>query len=92
MIFMVVLKNDENDDGFVVCINIDIILLAIMLSTIFFNRNIFERVIHLNLSSKKMKFLFKRYLAFEHEHGNEMSIEKVKTKAMEYVESKVALS
>ncbi|XP_048585462.1 protein RRP5 homolog isoform X2 [Nematostella vectensis] len=55
-------------------------------------RQIFERVIHMNLSSRKMKFLFKKYLDFEREHGDEMSVEAVKTKAMEYVESKVALA
>jgi rRNA biogenesis protein RRP5 len=46
----------------------------------------------MNMSSRKMKFFFKRYLAFEREHGDELSVEKVKTKAMEYVESKVALN
>lgn len=46
----------------------------------------------MNLSSRKMKFFFKRYLAFEREYGDELSVENVKTKAMEYVESKVALN
>ncbi|XP_044173478.1 protein RRP5 homolog [Acropora millepora] len=55
-------------------------------------RQIFERVIHVNMSSKKMKLFFKRYLDFERKHGDALSIEKVKTKAMEYVESKAALN
>ena len=55
-------------------------------------RQIFERVIHINLSSKKMKLFFKRYLDFERKYGDAFSVEKVKTKAMEYVESKAALS
>ncbi|XP_068709241.1 protein RRP5 homolog [Montipora foliosa] len=55
-------------------------------------RQIFERVIHINLSSKKMKLFFKRYLDFERKHGDAISVENVKTKAMEYVESKAALN
>ncbi|XP_015771536.1 PREDICTED: protein RRP5 homolog [Acropora digitifera] len=55
-------------------------------------RQIFERVIHVNMSSKKMKLFFKRYLDFERKHGDALSVEKVKTKAMEYVESKAALN
>nr|XP_058962333.1 protein RRP5 homolog [Pocillopora verrucosa] len=54
-------------------------------------RQIFERVIHINLSSKKMKLFFKRYLDFERQYGDALSIENVKTKAVEYVESKAAL-
>jgi len=55
-------------------------------------RQIFERVININFSSKKMKLFFKRYLDFERKYGDAFSVEKVKTKAMEYVESKAALS
>ena len=51
-------------------------------------RQIFERVISLKLSAKKMKFFFKKYLDFEKSHGDEKSIEDVKTKALAYVESK----
>ena len=54
-------------------------------------RQIFERVIHINLSSKKMKLFFKRYLDFERKYGDALSIENVKTKTVEYVESKAAL-
>lgn len=52
-------------------------------------RNIFERVITLNLSSKKMKNFFKRFLQFEKQHGTEKSVAHVKQKAQEYVESKM---
>ena len=58
----------------------------------FYFRQIFERIIHINLSSKKMKLFFKRYLDFERKYGDAFSVENVKTKAMEYVESKTALS
>eukprot|EP00742_Colponemidia_sp_Colp-10_P002144 GILJ01002291.1.p1 GENE.GILJ01002291.1~~GILJ01002291.1.p1 ORF type:complete len:1257 (+),score=280.24 GILJ01002291.1:184-3954(+) len=50
-------------------------------------RRLFERCISLRLSSKKMKFFFKRYLEFEKEVGTEETIEHVKQKAREYVES-----
>lgn len=52
-------------------------------------RGLFERAICLELPAKKMKFLFKKYLEYEKEHGDEASIEKVKKAAMEYVESKL---
>lgn len=41
---------------------------------------------------KKMKFFFKKYLEFEQRHGTEQSVESVKQKAVEYVESKVEAS
>lgn len=51
-------------------------------------RRLFERVINLKLSAKKMKFFFKRYLEFEMAKGDESTVEHVKRKAMEYVESR----
>lgn len=39
-----------------------------------------------------MKLFFKRYLDFERKFGDDFTVEKVKTKAIEYVESKAALS
>ncbi|XP_020036363.2 protein RRP5 homolog isoform X2 [Castor canadensis] len=51
-------------------------------------RDIFERVIHLSLAPKRMKFFFKRYLDFEKQHGTEKDVQAVKTKALEYVEAK----
>ncbi|XP_071503484.1 LOW QUALITY PROTEIN: protein RRP5 homolog [Diadema antillarum] len=54
-------------------------------------RHLFERVIHLNLSAKKIKFFFKRYLDFEKKYGSETSMNAVKQKAVEYVESKTAV-
>ncbi|KAM6184088.1 protein RRP5 homolog [Erethizon dorsatum] len=51
-------------------------------------RDIFERVIHLSLAPKKMKFFFKRYLDYEKQHGTEKDVLAVKAKALEYVEAK----
>lgn len=50
-------------------------------------RRLFDRVINMKFSSKKMKFMFKKYLVYESEHGDEHSVEHVKQKAKEYVES-----
>eukprot|EP00795_Rhopilema_esculentum_P012276 gene12276-2918_t len=55
-------------------------------------RNVFEKVLTLNLSTKKVKFVFKRYLEFEKKHGDEKRVEGVKTKALEYVASKNDMS
>ena len=49
-------------------------------------RDIYERAIHLKLSTKKMKFMFKRYLEFERKHGSGSTVESVKQKARAYVE------
>eukprot|EP01156_Anaeramoeba_ignava_P022800 Anaeramoba_ignava/c21053_g3_i1.p1 GENE.c21053_g3_i1~~c21053_g3_i1.p1 ORF type:complete len:355 (+),score=161.26 c21053_g3_i1:85-1065(+) len=53
-------------------------------------RNLFERVITLNVSSKKIKFFFKRYLQYEKEEGNDERVEYVKQKAIEYVQSLIS--
>jgi len=55
------------------------------------SRHVFERVVHLKLAPKKMKFFFKRYLEYEKRFGNEESVQAVKEKALEYVESKSSL-
>lgn len=54
-------------------------------------RDIFERVIHLSLAPKRMKFFFKRYLDYEKQHGTEKDVQAVKAKALEYVEAKSAM-
>ncbi|XP_064601057.1 protein RRP5 homolog [Liolophura sinensis] len=54
-------------------------------------RQLFERVINLKLSVKKMKFFFKKYLDFEKSYGTEESMLSVKQKALEYVESRGSL-
>ncbi|XP_067858073.1 protein RRP5 homolog [Heptranchias perlo] len=54
-------------------------------------RHLFERVVHLKLAPKKMKFFFKRYLEYEKKHGSAESVRAVKEKALEYVESKSSL-
>ncbi|XP_019744636.1 protein RRP5 homolog isoform X2 [Hippocampus comes] len=51
-------------------------------------RAIFDRVIHLSVSVKKIKFFFKRYLEYEKKHGTPQSIQAVKEKAVEFVEGK----
>ncbi|KAF9315459.1 rRNA biogenesis protein rrp5, partial [Podila horticola] len=50
-------------------------------------RRLFARVVSLKLSSKKMKFFFKKWLAYEKDHGDEDHIEEVKRRALAYVES-----
>ncbi|KFP15304.1 Protein RRP5, partial [Egretta garzetta] len=55
-------------------------------------RGIFERVIHLSLAPKKMKFFFKRYLDYEKKFGTTESVLAVKRAALEYVETKSSLA
>lgn len=50
-------------------------------------RNLFERTIHLNLKPKKMRYFFKRYVAFESDHGAPDRVEYVKQRALEFIES-----
>eukprot|EP00180_Rhodochaete_pulchella_P003854 Plantae.Rhodophyta-Rhodochaete_pulchella.ctg7019.p1 GENE.Plantae.Rhodophyta-Rhodochaete_pulchella.ctg7019~~Plantae.Rhodophyta-Rhodochaete_pulchella.ctg7019.p1 ORF type:complete len:852 (-),score=174.86 Plantae.Rhodophyta-Rhodochaete_pulchella.ctg7019:174-2729(-) len=54
-----------------------------------FIRALYERCCSLDFSSKKMKFLFKRFLKFEQEFGTQESIDHVKDLARAYVESKM---
>ncbi|KAK0155877.1 Protein RRP5 [Merluccius polli] len=51
-------------------------------------RVLFDRVIHLSVAVKKVKFFFKRYLEYEKKHGTSDSIQTVKEKALEFVEAK----
>ena len=53
-------------------------------------REVLERAVHLKLSPKKMKQMFKRYLEFEKKHGSPAGVEVVKDKARTYVEAKMA--
>ncbi|KAF4118411.1 protein RRP5 homolog [Onychostoma macrolepis] len=53
-------------------------------------RELFDRVINLSVSVKKIKFFFKRYLEYEKKNGTPETIQVVKKKALEYVESKGA--
>ncbi|XP_068954963.1 protein RRP5 homolog [Petaurus breviceps papuanus] len=55
-------------------------------------RDIFERVVHLSLAPKRMKFFFKRYLDYEKQHGTAETVQAVKEKALSYVEAKSALT
>lgn len=53
-----------------------------------FVRSIFERAATLNLSSKKMKSIFKKYLQFEKTHGNADTVQHVKQQALSYLRTK----
>jgi len=48
-------------------------------------RQLFERLVSMKLSTKKMKFLFKKYLAFESKHGSVARQEAVKQMARDWV-------
>ncbi|KAK9897002.1 hypothetical protein P389DRAFT_52084 [Cystobasidium minutum MCA 4210] len=50
-------------------------------------RALFDRVLMTKLSSKKTKSVFKKWLAFEKQHGDEVAAEAVKERAIEYVQS-----
>ena len=52
-------------------------------------RALFERAIHLQLKAKQMKFLFKRYLQYEQQHGDEATVAHVKEAALAYVNEHV---
>jgi rRNA biogenesis protein RRP5 len=52
-----------------------------------FLRRLFERVVHMRLSSKKAKYFFKRFLEFEKNFGTDSTVEHVKELARQYVES-----
>ena len=53
-------------------------------------RRLFERVTALRLSSKKMKFFFKRYLVYARAAADDELVEHVKEKARAWVESAAA--
>ena len=50
-------------------------------------RQVFNRIVQLGLTPKRMKFIFKKYMDFEKAHGTPELVEKVKETAMKYVES-----
>ncbi|KAK1934812.1 hypothetical protein X943_001830 [Babesia divergens] len=50
-------------------------------------RNLFQRIITLDLKPKKMKVIFQKWLEFECTHGTDKSKELVQQKALEYVEA-----
>lgn len=51
---------------------------------------LFERAVHMELPPKKMKFLFKRYLQYEQQHGDPAAVAHVKKQALEFVQQHVA--
>lgn len=46
----------------------------------------------MGLTSKRMKFIFKKFLEFEKAHGNDESVEKVREQAAKYVEKSLSSS
>ena len=50
-------------------------------------RHIFNRIVQIGLTAKRMKFIFKKFMDFEKTHGNEEEYNKVKEMAIKYVET-----
>ncbi|XP_059490247.1 protein RRP5 homolog [Neocloeon triangulifer] len=50
-------------------------------------RSLLDRAIAQKLPVRKMKVIFKKYLEFAQQHGNEDEVEAIKTKAQEFVQS-----
>ena len=65
------------------CVYVDMVIKNGELETA---REIFERMIHLGLTPKKMKSLFKKYWEFEQTHGDQTKVDAVRKKALEYLE------
>jgi len=55
-------------------------------------RQLFERSTGLDLSTKKMKFFFKRYLEYEKKYGNKETVKRVKELARSWVAQKAKAS
>ncbi|KAF4037160.1 Suppressor of forked protein (Suf) [Phytophthora infestans] len=53
-------------------------------------RALFERLLAMEFSAKKMKFLFKKYLQFEQDQGDDEHVEHVKQLAKDFVASAAA--
>ena len=65
------------------CVYVDMVIKKGEIETA---REIFERMIHLGLGPKRMKSLFKKYCEFEQTHGDEVKVDAVRKKALEYLE------
>lgn len=57
--------------------------------TIEYTQRLYERIVHMKLSSKKAKYFFKRYLQFEKTHGNDSTITHVKELVKNYVDNSI---
>lgn len=55
-------------------------------------RRLLDRLISMRFSTKKMKFLFKKFMELEQRHGDETRVEYVKQRAIEYVSSLSAVA
>ena len=62
--------------------------MAVKNNEVEFARELYDRLVGLHLQPKKMKAIFKRYLDFETSHGDQQGVDRVRKKALEYVESK----
>lgn len=62
-------------------------LFTFLLTILLHHRRLFERVASMKFSSKKMKFLFKKWIQFEKANGSEDDVQRVKEKTLAYVES-----
>lgn len=60
-----------------------------MLNFCFCYRQILDRAVVQKIPMKKMRTLFKKYLDFETKYGNEISVQKVKAMASNYVENQI---
>lgn len=52
-------------------------------------RHLFNRVTSMTFNLHKMKFFFKRYLAYEKAHGNAETVEAVKERAKQFMDDKL---
>ena len=77
-------KNNRLDDARYYHYLIWIWILKLILILI---RHIFNRIVQIGLTAKRMKFIFKKFMDFEKTHGNEQEYEKVKELAIKYVET-----
>lgn len=50
-------------------------------------RHLYNRIVHLKLSSKKAKFFFKKFLDFEKQYGDQLTVQHVKDLAQKFVEA-----
>ena len=66
------------------------VVAALLAGDVDSTRRLFERAISLKLSSKKMRFFFKKYRSFETAHGSKESVQRVTEQARAYVESVLA--
>ena len=50
-------------------------------------RRLFDRVTSMKFTTKQLKFFFKKYMSYESEHGDETTIQHVRDRVQEFVNS-----